>query len=401
MTKRTAAVRPARRLRGDTARGFGPPFCEATGVLRQGEAKMEGKTVCAACVLPDTTPGIEFDDRGICNYCRAHAPVDVSGEEKLRELLDRFRNPAKRYECMVCLSGGRDSTYVLWKIVHDYRMKTLAVTYNSPFMSDRAHENIRLAVGKLGVDHLYWDYPGDVHRQTTKKHLRIWAKHPSSKMIPFVCAHCKSWNFQFYEIAREHRVPLIVFGSNPLETASFKKDGFGGARTYSKLSNLPVLASRALNEIAANPGYLSANWNLIFKMYAGASHSTPYMRWRFGDISAIRIFDYLRWDEKEIEKTVADALGWEKSPDVASAWRFDCRLDYVRRLMYSSTIGVTELRDLFSKMIREGMISREEALERLKREEPISRKVVDQVLAEMGLSLSDLRINIDRNLLVE
>jgi hypothetical protein len=362
---------------------------------------MREKKLCAACVLPDTTPGIEFDDRGICNYCRDHVPVSVSGEEKLVEQLDKFRNPQKQYECMVCLSGGRDSTYVLWKMAHDYKMKVLAVTYDSPFMSDRAHQNIRLAVSRLGVDHHYWRYPGDIHKATTKKHIRIWSKRPSSKMIPFVCAHCKSWNYRFYEIARKHDVPLIVFGSNPLETASFKKDGFGGARTYSKISNLPVLAAKALNEVASNPGYLSANWNLIIKMYTGASHSTPYMRWRFRDVTAIRTFDYLKWDEKEVEQVIAERLGWEKSSEVASAWRFDCRLDYVRRLMYSSTIGVTELRDLFSKMIREGMMSREEAMERLTKEEPMSRRVVDQVLADMGLSLSDLRIRIDDNLLVE
>lgn len=362
---------------------------------------MRENKMCAACVLPNTTPGIEFDDRGICNYCRDHVPMEVAGEEKLIEQLDRFRNPLRQYECMVCLSGGRDSTYVLWKMVHDYKMKVLAVTYDSPFMSDQAHQNIRLAVGRLGVDHHYWRYPGDVHRETTKKHIRIWAKNPSSKMIPFVCAHCKSWNYRFYEIAQKHRIPLIVFGSNPLETASFKKDGFGGARSYSKLSNLPRLASRALGEVASNPGYLTADWKLIFKMYTGASHSTPYMRWRFQDVDAIRIFDYLKWREKEIEQVITEQFGWEKSSDVASAWRFDCRLDYVRRLMYSSTIGVTELRDLFSKMIREGMMSREEAMMRLTKEEPISRRVVDQVLAEMGLRLPDLRIRIDGNLLVE
>jgi hypothetical protein len=220
-------------------------------------------------------------------------------------------------------------------------------------------------------------------------------------MIPFVCAHCKSWNYKFYEIARKHKIPLIIFGSNPLETASFKKGGFGGARTYSKLSNLPALAAKALDEIVSNPDYLRANWFLIWKMYTGASHATPYMRWRFNGISAIRIFDYLRWDEREIERTISQELGWKKSPDVASAWRFDCTLDYVRRLMYSSTIGVTELRDLFSKMIRENMMSREEALRRLQLEEPISRRVVDRVLNDLGLKASDLNIEIDERLLTE
>jgi len=85
-------------------------------------------------------------------------------------------------------------------------------------------------------------------------------------------------------------------------------------------------------------------------------------------------------------------LGWQRSPEVASSWRFDCRLDYVRRLMYASTHGVTELRDLFSKMIREGLITREEALERMKTEDIVPTSLANDVLAEIGMKLEDLNL---------
>jgi len=94
-------------------------------------------------------------------------------------------------------------------------------------------------------------------------------------------------------------------------------------------------------------------------------------------------------------------LGWRKSPEVESSWRFDCRLDYVRRRMYSATIGVTELRDLFSKMIREGIMTREEAQERLQREDPVPKAVVDEVLKTIDMRIEDLNIEIDDSLLSE
>ncbi|HEY0088847.1 MAG TPA: hypothetical protein VGB37_08385, partial [Candidatus Lokiarchaeia archaeon] len=81
------------------------------------------------------------------------------------------------------------------------------------------------------------------------------------------------------------------------------------------------------------------------------------------------------------------------SNEVAFALRFDCRLDYVRRVMYETTVGVSELRDLFSKMIREGQITREEALKRLEEEDVISKEVIENVLGELELKPSDLNLD--------
>jgi len=177
----------------------------------------------------------------------------------------------------------------------------------------------------------------------------------------------------------------MVIGSNPLETASFKKEGFGGSRTYHKISNIPQIIAKTLKEIIYNPGYLTLSWKLILSMYLGASHSSPYLKWAYKDMLVIRLFDYIKWNEKEVESTIIEKLDWKKSSEVDSSWRFDCRLDYIRRKMYASTVGVTELRDLFSKMIREGMISREEAEFRLKIEDRVQNTVVEDVLESLNM----------------
>jgi hypothetical protein len=356
--------------------------------------------ICSRCLLTAKTPGITFDEEGICNYCREYKPFELQSEEKLLDVLRRFRGKRGKYDCMVGLSGGRDSTYTLWKLVNDYGMRVLAVTYDNPFMSEQAHQNIKRALNILGVDGVSWTFPGDLHKRSTTKYLKMWGHHNSSVLIPLVCAHCKTWWPGYFKVARDNEVALTVIGSNPLETASFKKAGFGGARTYHTFSNIPRILKRSWSELVANPRYLSTNWALPIRMYLMSTHSTPYIRWRYKDVTVIRLFDYLKWNEKEIESTVSKHLGWEKSREVASSWRFDCRLDYVRRLMYASTIGVTELRDLFSKMIREKQISREEALDRLRREEPVSEALVEGILNELGLRLSDLNLNLKRELLI-
>ena len=356
----------------------------------------EQNVICTKCVLIESTPGIAFNEKGICNYCLTHESMKLQGEEKLIETLNSFRNKNKKYDCMVGISGGRDSTYTLWKMVREYKMKVLAIHYDNPFTSEQAKKNMKRALEILNVDIIKWGFPEGEHMNATKKSLKVWARNPSSILIPIVCAHCKNWWPTIFKHARENDVSLIVIGSNPLETASFKKKGFGGARTYHKLSNLPKIVVKSFKELIKNPAYLTnCSWPLILSMYLGASHSSPYLRWRYKDISVIRLFDYLKWDEKEVESTIIKSLGWQKSPEVASSWRFDCRLDYVRRKMYASTVGVTELRDLFSKMIRENLMTREEALNRLEIEDFVSEDLANDVLRDLDLKLSDLNLELD------
>lgn len=361
---------------------------------------MDSVKICSKCVLTDKTPGIHFDEKGICNYCHSYQPMQVQGEQELIKIFNQYKSKNKKYDCVIGLSGGRDSTYTIWKLVNDYKLNVLVTTYENPFTSEQAKQNIQNAIKILKVDHVPWEFPNDIHRKSTKKVLKVWSHHPSSSMIPLVCGYCKTWWPGYFKVVHDHDVNLMVIGSNPLETASFKKAGFGGARTYHKFSNVPKIIMKSMKEIIANPRYLTTNPNMVLRMYLGASHSTPYLKWRYKGIRVLRLFDYLKWNEAEVESTITKNLDWKKSPEVASSWRFDCRLDYIRRVMYASTTGVTELRDLFGKMIREGMITRDEALKRLEKEDVVPKKVAEDVLNSLDMSLSDLNLHLDENLLV-
>jgi hypothetical protein len=354
---------------------------------------MTTNQICTKCLLIGSTPGINFDKNGVCNYCETYTHMEVQGEVKLKKYLDSVRGTGEKYDCIVGISGGRDSTYTLWKLVNDYKMRVLALNYINPFTSEQAKENMQKALNILGVDLITYKFPNDIHRKSTQKALKAWAYRPSSIMIPIVCTYCKLWDGQQYRIAKDNKISLIIIGSNPLETASFKKSGLGGARTYHRISNLPKIISKSLKELVKNPNYLiSCKWSTVIKMFLMAGHTSPYLRSKYKDISVLRIFDYIKWEEKEILSIIENNLGWRKSTECASSWRFDCRLDFVRRKMYSTTIGVSELRDLFSKLIREGQMTREEAMDRLKTEDYVPIDVVNDVLDNIGLKLADLNL---------
>jgi len=352
---------------------------------------MYEKKRCVKCILPDSTPGITFDQNGICNYCKQYESMKVKGEEEFLKILDQYRNKGMQYDCMIGVSGGRDSSYLIWKLVRDYKMRVLAVHYNNPFNSNQAKMNLENALKILNVDCVKWEFKPGYHLNESSKALNAWSHNPSPSMLPIICAVCKNWWPGFFKIARENNISLIVIGSNPLESANFKDNSFGSARNYHKLSRLPKTLAKGAGELISNPRYLyQCSWKAVIKGFLMASHSSPYLKAVYKNMNVVRLFDYIEWNEGEVMTTIQDNLDWKKSPEHASPWRFDCRMDHIKKFLYQKTIGVSELEDLFSKMIRETMITREDALLRLEDENKIPIHLIENVLVTMDLKLSDL-----------
>lgn len=110
---------------------------------------MEKMKRCTRCILPETFPGISFDEEGVCNFCLTHRSPPTLGEARLREILSAQKG--ERYDCVVPVSGGKDSTYILYYAVKVLGLRTIAVNYDSGFQSPLAAENARNACEMLDV----------------------------------------------------------------------------------------------------------------------------------------------------------------------------------------------------------------------------------------------------------
>ena len=116
--------------------------------------------ICTRCVQDKTVPGISFDKKGVCNYCDLHDslceifPNDERGEIYLSQLFSKIKKKGKnnKYDCVIGISGGRDSTYLLYKAVKDWGLRPIAVHFNDGFDNPVAGENMLNAVKKLGVE---------------------------------------------------------------------------------------------------------------------------------------------------------------------------------------------------------------------------------------------------------
>ncbi len=119
-----------------------------------------GKMLCKRCVMDTSIPGVRLDKNGICNFCYMHDslekrfPVGKEGEKILQKIADEIRKDGrgKKYDCVVGVSGGRDTSYCLYYVKEVMNLRPLAVHFDNGWDSEIAKSNLAKLCDKLGVD---------------------------------------------------------------------------------------------------------------------------------------------------------------------------------------------------------------------------------------------------------
>ncbi len=117
-------------------------------------------TQCTRCVMDTRAPDIRFDAQGVCNYCHiqdkleALFPLGNPGAESLEKIADRIRNAGRGrpYDCVVGVSGGRDTSYCLYHTKEIMGLRPLAVHFDNGWDSEIAKSNLRRVCDGLQVD---------------------------------------------------------------------------------------------------------------------------------------------------------------------------------------------------------------------------------------------------------
>ena len=117
-------------------------------------------TICSRCIYDDKVPNISFDAEGVCNYCRqiegldAEYPTGALGQAKLQKLVDEMKaaGRGKKYDAVIGVSGGCDSSYLVHQMKEVYGLRLLAAHFDNTWNSTIATENIHNVLDKLGVD---------------------------------------------------------------------------------------------------------------------------------------------------------------------------------------------------------------------------------------------------------
>ena len=346
---------------------------------------------CSRCLLPDTYPNIRYNGDGVCNYCQSYTHIEYKGEPKLEKLLDTYRNRSKgeKYDCVVAVSGGRDSTFTLYKLVEVYNMRVLAYNYDNGFVSEQAKLNLKGITDALGVDLVTMK-----HDQTKyfKNNLAALSKKFSPAMVPTLCLGCRYGIVSgACKVAMRYKVPLVFFSSSLLENTSFKNEFF---KTRFNKKVMGMASEFLSNRFYFKPSFITMYVRDYFHDDSHLHPLSPWLKLLYGKVKIVEFFDYVKWDEKEIQNTIETKLKWKKPKDVKSSWRFDCLVDSFKDYFYLNSVGFTERDDLLSNMIREGMINREEALQKLtddyENQRDVRENIIRSVLEEFEVDIAIL-----------
>ena len=326
---------------------------------------------CTKCVLPETMPFIAFDDEGVCNYCRNYKPRNhPRPKEELFELIEPFRR-ASGDEVLVPFSGGRDSSYGLHLIIDELKLRPVTYTYDWGMVTDLGRRNVSRMSSKLGVENIIVAADITTKRDYIRRNLNAWIKSPHLGMLSVLTAGDKHFFRHIETLKRQTGVTLNLWGINPLEVTHFKS-GFLGVppdfaeeRVYSHgaMKQLRYQSLR-LKAMMQSPGYFNRSIpdTLLGEYYRSFTTKSDYFH----------IFDYWRWDEKLIDDTLKDEYDWERAPDTQTTWRIGDGTAAFYNYAYYTIAGFTEHDTFRSNQVREGDITREEAL-RLVEEENTPR----------------------------
>jgi hypothetical protein len=301
---------------------------------------------CRNCLLPREVSGADIDASGICALCRQYTSANHDGEDAIRQqreadleaTLQGCRG-AGEYDCLVNLSGGKDSCYLLYKLKEEYGLNVLAFTtdMNVPAV---AWDNIKRTIGRLGVDHIVHTPPQDFYRKLYRHLLQNQESRGAVRTVCYVCAPL----FEGYalSLAVDKRIPLVVAGYSPGQPEPERM-------TYEFPRPMIVETDWTPPEIRESGLFTAAELDLFwnpFRYPAGTRfprYLAPFHAWPY--------------NQGEVMKKVVQ-LGLSSNSRHASPVHSNCPLNWL--LMYSDlqNLGYNPYTPEFSGLIREGKASR-------------------------------------------
>lgn len=322
---------------------------------------------CTLCLLPETFPFIEFNAQGVCQFCEAHEPPALRQPGDLERLAEQVRRAKKGdSDCLVPISGGRDSCYGLHYAKRVLGLNPVAYTYDWGFVTDLARRNISRVCEHLSVEHVLVAADIRKKRENVRKNVVAWMKRPQLGMIPLFMAGDKMFFYYASLLRRQMGLEMTLFSMNWLEKTGFKA-GFSGVNDTAKhektygmtAANKLRLVGYYAKEFVANPAYVNSSVpDTIFGFLSYFMQRKDYHS----------LFDYIPWDQHEIEQTIIGYYDWETSPDSKSTWRIGDGTAPFYNYIYQAVAGFSEHDTFRSNQIRLGLITREDGLSLIKEE---------------------------------
>tara|TARA_B100000085_G_scaffold285289_1_gene320813 strand:- start:1878 stop:3752 length:1875 start_codon:yes stop_codon:yes gene_type:complete len=340
-----------------------PLFDDVIKNYKEENPKMPNVKRCKKCILPETVPFLNFNDIGICNYCIEHKPHHYGDIQDMLDILEKEEN------IVVGFSGGRDSSYGLSILKSLLNKNFIAVSFDWGMVTDLARRNQARVVGKLGVEHVWVSADIIKKRKNIKKNFIAWLSKPEMGMIPILMAGDKEWQKQLLHAAKNKSTDYVVQFQSPYEHTYFKY-GYAGVKPHFSEKNRIEKSSTNfiytfriafyyLKNFILNPRYFNSSLLDTMKGFFSFYFKTGHI---------LSLFENFEYVEDKVNNYLQQNFLWECDLSTPTTWRIGDGTAPVYNYIYWIYGGFTENDFYRSNQIREGKLTRDSALSKIKYE---------------------------------
>jgi N-acetyl sugar amidotransferase len=313
------------------------------------------KQICTRCVLTNSFPRIRFDDKGVCSICREYDQwsekwhsTQREQQQILQKLCKQAKGKHKEFDALVPLSGGKDSTYVLYVAQQELGLNCLTYTLDNGYLSEHAKDNINKACKKLGVEHIYYRLNPELANKLFALFIR---------KTGWFCSVCmRAIQMSTFRIAEMYKVPLIIKGTSfrtelPLTREMFQGGDPDHVRRVLEGENITQECRRLSSRGASLQRQLGFMLFLLFG------------KKRLVSSAYINLPDYVEWNYDVIQDTLRKELDWTAP---TKSEHMDCIIHPIQRYIHDRRFPDLDMRRLtFARFVMAGFMTRDEALRKL------------------------------------
>jgi N-acetyl sugar amidotransferase len=326
------------------------------------------RKICTRCILDSTVPEITFDSLGECNYCKMHDeviklnPSGEKGERILDEIVRDIKQSGKnkKYDCLIGISGGTDSSYTLW-LMKKMGLKPLAVHFDNGWNSEIAVQNIKNATNILDIDLVTvvadWEEFKDLQVAFLKSSTPD-AEVPTDYAIISV----------LLKIAKDEGIKYIIEGQSTRAEGTTPlgwtyHDGRYLRSVHKKFGKIRKIKSFPLLSLT----------QLLYYFFIKR-------------IKLVRPLEFMDYNKKMAKDVNIKELAWK---DPGGHHHESIFTKFFQSFYLVEKFNIDKRKREFSAKIRSGDMTRNRALESIKRPYPVEDGIVDYTISKLNLSAKE------------
>ena len=334
-------------------------------------------TICKNCVMDTTDSNISFDKSGVCDHCNTYFKYikpkwnyNEIGQQILKNKIQKIKSQSKGkdFDCILGISGGIDSSYLLYKVVNDFGLRPLVFHVDAGWNSQIAVNNIEKLIDKLNLDLftvvINWEEMKDLQLAFFKSgvpHIDTPQDH--------------AFFASMYKFASKYNVKNILTGGNfstecvrnPKEWMYYQSDSIQLKAIHKKFGTRPIDTFPITNIL----------WHKIY---------LPY----FKGIKLMRPLDYISYNKDKATEFLVSEFGYQKYPQKHFESRFT---RFYESYWLPKRFGYDTRKVQFSSLILTDQMKREEAIELLKHpsfEKETINQEIEFVANKLGINVTEL-----------